>query len=441
MTREVALDGSLHWYLWTDRAFVDGSGAVVEFQSVGHDITDQRRAADFTGHQAEILEQVARGVPLDESLLTIASALEAHFPRFVCAIMLLDSETETLRVAAAPTLPSRFLETLEGTPVSATASSCGAAAHLREPVFVSDIASDSRSIEYRDVVSEHQLLASWSIPIIASDGTAVLGTLDVYVGERRVPDDEQRQIFLLLAQLASIAIERKAFEVRLAHQSMHDPLTGLPNRLLFLDRLGQAIARCQRTKSSVGVAFLDLDRFKNVNDSLGHDAGDELLVAVARKLEAVIRPGDTVARFGGDEFTVLCEDLTSDTAARSRGGDRRASARSGHPADGRARHRDVRRRERRDRARQLGRGAPGGAPPRRRRRDVPREGARPRTLSRCSTTRCAPARSPRTRPRTRCTARSNAASSGSSSSRSSGSPTRAASAPKRWCAGSIRSAA
>jgi diguanylate cyclase (GGDEF)-like protein len=95
---------------------------------------------------------------------------------------------------------------------------------------------------------------------------------------------------------------------------MHDPLTGLPNRLLFLDRLNQAIARCRRSQSSVGVAFLDLDRFKNVNDSLGHDAGDELLIQVARKLESVIRPGDTVARFGGDEFSVLCEDLPNETA-------------------------------------------------------------------------------------------------------------------------------
>jgi diguanylate cyclase (GGDEF)-like protein/PAS domain S-box-containing protein len=320
--REVALDGSLRWYEWTDRAFRGEGGSIVEFQSVGHDITDQRRAAEFTVHQAEILEQVARGVELDETLLTIARALEDQFPRFSCAITLVDAADEaddaragaTLRAAVAPTLATRVLQSLDGTPVAESSGSNGAAAYLRQPVYVRDVLSDDRWVARREIVLAHGLRAAWSVPIFAGDGGAVLGTLDVFVAEPRLPDDEHRQLFALLAQLASIAIERKAFEGRLAHQSMHDPLTGLPNRLLFLDRLDQAVARCRRSQTSVGVAFLDLDRFKNVNDSLGHDAGDELLVEVARKLEAVIRPGDTVARFGGDEFTVLCEDLPMDTA-------------------------------------------------------------------------------------------------------------------------------
>ncbi len=312
--REVALDGTLRWYEWTDRAFVDGDGNVLEIQSVGHDVTQQRRATEFTTRQTEILEKVARGVPLPETLRTIAAALEAHFPRFSCAIMLLDDDGETMRIGGAPSLPPRFLDALERMRVSAGSGSSGAAAFLRQPVYVGDIATDDRWVDHREDAEAHGLHASWSVPIIASDGGAVLGTLDVFGAEPRLPDEEHQQIFFLLAQLASVAIERKAFEERLAHQSMHDPLTGLPNRLLFTDRLGQAIARCQRTKSKVGVAFIDLDRFKNVNDSLGHDAGDELLVEVARKLLSVIRPGDTVARFGGDEFAILCEDLHADTA-------------------------------------------------------------------------------------------------------------------------------
>jgi diguanylate cyclase (GGDEF)-like protein len=113
----------------------------------------------------------------------------------------------------------------------------------------------------------------------------------------------------LIARSIRYAIERKRAEVALAHQALHDPLTRLPNRALFLDRLEQALARAQRSSIGIAVLFLDLDRFKVINDSLGHDAGDRLLVDVANRLQGVVRPGDTVARFGGDEFTILCDDV------------------------------------------------------------------------------------------------------------------------------------
>ena len=104
---------------------------------------------------------------------------------------------------------------------------------------------------------------------------------------------------------------RKLAEERLLHDAFHDPLTGLPNRALFMDRLGMAIAHAKRRLSyTYAVLFIDLDRFKNVNDSLGHSAGDELLIAVARRLESCLRPGDTVARLGGDEFTILLDEVT-----------------------------------------------------------------------------------------------------------------------------------
>ncbi len=104
--------------------------------------------------------------------------------------------------------------------------------------------------------------------------------------------------------------ERKALEDELKHQAFHDALSGLANRALFLDRLEHALARAARSQSLLAVLFLDLDDFKLVNDSFGHAAGDDLLVAVAGRLTKSLRAGDTAARFGGDEFAVLLEEIS-----------------------------------------------------------------------------------------------------------------------------------
>lgn len=119
----------------------------------------------------------------------------------------------------------------------------------------------------------------------------------------------------LLGRSVLYAIERKRLEQELAHQALHDSLTGLPNRALFLDRLERALLRQERDRAGVAVFFIDLDGFKGLNDAHGHSFGDRVLVNVARALEEAVRPEDTVGRIGGDEFCVVCTNLEDTEAA------------------------------------------------------------------------------------------------------------------------------
>jgi diguanylate cyclase (GGDEF)-like protein/PAS domain S-box-containing protein len=147
---------------------------------------------------------------------------------------------------------------------------------------------------------------------VAADGRDVWVSLSSSaVGDKSEPD-------LLLWQMEDLTGWKRT-EEDLAHRALHDPLTDLPNRSLLMDRLSQALARSGRRQSSVAVLFIDLDHFKLINDELGHDVGDELLVTIAGRLLGVTRAQDTVARFAGDEFVMLCEDVEGEQAARAIG--------------------------------------------------------------------------------------------------------------------------
>jgi len=141
-------------------------------------------------------------------------------------------------------------------------------------------------------------------PYLARHRTSDGSPIDVELTAHALDDGDQPQRLVLAVDVT----DRRRLEGELARQTLHDELTRLPNRTLFRDRLEQTLAR-RRAQESVAVLFLDIDNFKVVNDSLGHGAGDELLIQLARRLATVARPGDTIARLGGDEFTVLLDDL------------------------------------------------------------------------------------------------------------------------------------
>ncbi len=172
--------------------------------------------------------------------------------------------------------------------------------------FLRDVGDENRSAElWREVQSR----GSWTGELTARRASGELYPLWVTVDT--VPDFEEESVHYLVLMSDVTAVKQSRAE--LEYLATHDILTGMPNRRLFIDRLEGAMARARRTKCACALLFLDLDRFKAVNDMLGHQTGDALLQALALRLEGAIRASDSLARIGGDEFTVICEDLTSGT--------------------------------------------------------------------------------------------------------------------------------
>jgi diguanylate cyclase (GGDEF)-like protein/PAS domain S-box-containing protein len=157
-------------------------------------------------------------------------------------------------------------------------------------------------------------LASWG-EALAAPHSVSLGTGDeLRVSPTRALDDEEVSVLHAVANILATGLERTLDEQRIRHQAVHDPLTGLANRTLLRDRLEHALARSEREGRPTGVLFIDLDGFKQINDMHGHPAGDAMLIQAADRLRDTVRPADTVARVGGDEFVVVCESVDETTA-------------------------------------------------------------------------------------------------------------------------------
>ena len=232
------------------------NGVPAGFQGIARDISERKRNERLEHHRREALEMVAQNQPLEEVLHRLLEMIEHYYPEATACISLVDERP------FAGYESKRHEALLQG---------------RREHAVVSILAYDGR----------------------------VLGALEIYRRHTRPLTPAERVFLDGQAKLATIALEHRQITNRLAYQAQHDSLTGLPNRTLQEDRLHQAIALARRQSKMAAVVYLDLDRFKLINDSLGHGVGDKLLVQVAQRLQSAVRTADTLARTGGDEFTAV----------------------------------------------------------------------------------------------------------------------------------------
>ena len=247
----------------------------------------QNRTEQLERERGRILEMAGRNEPLLEILQVLVSVMEKQLPGSVACITTI--QDGRLRDVVSPNLPALFLEATY--PV-------GEIVHYVDP------------LTRRKEALSHGLVDYWTQEIFSSPGT-LIGSVDVYMDKRALLGEAPPTLLEGFAKLTSIVIQHHEMFEQLKFLAMCDSLTDLPNRRVFQDRLQQAILRAQRENEKVAVLLIDLDRFKQVNDLLGHRVGDALLREVAQRAGSCLRKSDTLARIGGDEFTVLLSPVES----------------------------------------------------------------------------------------------------------------------------------
>lgn len=270
------------------------------------DISDKKRSEIFDQRTTNILEMIAKGNSAAEIYDEIAYLYESRHPGLRCSM--LELEGDTLLHGGAPSLPKAYCDAVNGLKNGPEVGSCGTSTYTGQRVIVENISTDPKWADLKAFALPHGMRCCWSEPIINSNGT-VLGAFGMYYNHPASPNDEESEALTSAARLAGIIMEREHNHRRMRELAYKDTLTGLSSRGYFYLTLEELLKLSERNQNQFSLLYLDLDDFKNVNDSLGHDTGDLLLKEVAERLKEACREADFIARLGGDEFCIIVHDV------------------------------------------------------------------------------------------------------------------------------------
>lgn len=301
-------DGQPLWCSVNTNPIFDSYGVMVNTVVVLMDIT---RTKMHEVLQYKMLDAMVREVPTAEVFRMMCLEVERIAPQVIGSVLRL--EDGRLHTLAAPSLPDAYSRLVDGMAIGPATGSCGTSAYTGSTVISRDIATDPYWEGLAAQALEHGLAACWSTPIKASDGR-VLGTFAFYYRQPHDPDEFHHQLVDVIVHLCALALEREEARNHIRRLAFYDDLTGLPNRSLLHAQADRAINAAGHSGDSLALLFIDLDRFKRVNDMLGHPGGDELLRIVAQRLQAETGPMDIVGRLSGDEFVVVLTPCDQDSA-------------------------------------------------------------------------------------------------------------------------------
>jgi diguanylate cyclase (GGDEF)-like protein/PAS domain S-box-containing protein len=315
--REIALtirrsDGALLPVLVNSLLLPPGAPAEIRtavFDATGRqdyerELLAARRNAEASELRVRVLQDASSAFSRAESEHELANELAASARHALdasqAAVLLLD-ENGALRPAGGDDPFAELRSELLRFPANDAVDSRG-------PILLSDLSQIQAT--YPALVGamrDAHVEAICATPLLDQSGMA-LGAISCYFGRHRQFDPQNVELQAALARQAAEVLGRVRLEERLRRMALHDQLTGLANRQLLAERLGQALSSAERARTPIALIFLDVDGFKAVNDGLGHAVGDAVLREIADRLRTVVRGGDTIGRFGGDEFVVVCEN-------------------------------------------------------------------------------------------------------------------------------------
>ena len=292
-------NGDEIWISASVKAFRNERGQVKYMFGLLTDITESKQLRSL---QQLIMGALADEIPITEIADRLCRRVEEIAADVISSLLYVDAGG-LIHPLGGPSLPDDYSRALDGVAIGPDVGSCGSAAFFGMPVLAMDLDTDPRWQPFKARPLEVGLRACWSTPIKSKDGR-VIGTFAFYFRECRAPSRWHQRIVDACVDLSALAIERKEARAQIARLAYYDMLTGLPNRARLRDLIAEATEACPEGKH-VALAFLDVDNFKDVNDTLGHSAGDELLVGFAQRLREQIQPGDMLGRLGGDEFVIV----------------------------------------------------------------------------------------------------------------------------------------
>ena len=266
-------------------------------------LTDITRTKLHEVLQDRIIGALLKEASLESVLTLLCQEIEHIAPEVAVSILSVDKDG-MLHPLASPGLPPDYSRAIEGLSAGPANGSCGTAAYRGEPVLVTDIQNDPLWADYKVLAQQLAFQACWSVPIRNAAGR-VAATFALYFREPRGPDPLHTHLVTAGIHLCLLALEREEARQSIQRLAFYDALTGLPNRNFLLAQAERTLLEAAEEQTELAVLFVDLDRFKQINDALGHASGDELLQVMAQRLRSVLRESDIVGRLSGDEFVLV----------------------------------------------------------------------------------------------------------------------------------------